>query len=412
MGSTDRLKQIDIAQLAHDLKTPLSAMQTAAELIAAEPLSPTQLRYLSILQTAITNMDQTTQTLLNDAIEDFTANETKNHNSAQKLQQEQRQLSIIMQDLQALYQPFAAGKGLRLFAAPFAPEQAHVLSKLNVPYLPLMRALSALISNAINYTALGTIIISSALSGQNESQLKIAVMDTGSGIEPDAIEGLFSPYQRATQDTQTKGSGLGLFGARQIAKDLGGTVELQSTSPKGSVFTFQIPIGPERTQQSNLAPYDEMPPSQASKDFAAPKLTGQVLLVDDNAPSLELISAMLTSFGLTVLPAQSAHQAIQLMQHNTPDIAIIDYTLPDRNGVALAKELSQTHHSKQALLPSDQAINRQYELSVILISAEASLPQSQASFQGPFLQKPLKPQSLYKAVKSLLNPVQLEPLLD
>ncbi|WP_068310697.1 sensor histidine kinase [Polycladidibacter hongkongensis] len=239
MGAPKQVSHLDVAQLAHDLKTPLSAMRTAAELIAHEPLSQSQQRYLGILEAALNNLLQSTDNLLQQSASEYLAEE-----------EDYQALADVLEHLNDLYGPLAEQQGSALNIAP-APL---ALADLPVPAAKTSSILAALISNALKYAAKGNITVLTTLDetsfpssmSTTYKSLSVNVIDQGTGIAEEDQLHLFTPFvrgrARATETEQDSGTGLGLYGARKLASELGGDVYIKQSSQNGSIFTLQLPL--------------------------------------------------------------------------------------------------------------------------------------------------------------------------
>jgi len=110
--------------------------------------------------------------------------------------------------------------------------------------LALERVFANLMDNALRFTPeLGRVRVSSAW---RNSEVVVAVADTGPGVAPEEIPGLFEKYQRAAASQHRKGSGLGLFIVKALVEAHRGRVEVESTLGNGSCFSVFLPIAPER----------------------------------------------------------------------------------------------------------------------------------------------------------------------
>lgn len=107
--------------------------------------------------------------------------------------------------------------------------------------LRVRQILVNLLTNAVKYTEHGEIVVRAAVSGDS---VGFVVTDTGIGIPPESTAQIFDPFWQAesTRTRKVGGVGLGLSVALQLARALGGTLELTSTSPSGSVFTLSLPL--------------------------------------------------------------------------------------------------------------------------------------------------------------------------
>jgi signal transduction histidine kinase len=114
----------------------------------------------------------------------------------------------------------------------------------------VQRAVTNLLQNAVNYTPSGGMISLGIEStrGDDEDFIVISVADTGPGIPKEEQDKVFDKYYRSSRTIDTKGTGLGLFIVKTVAKAHGGQVELTSEEGKGSTFKIILPSAPKLMQ--------------------------------------------------------------------------------------------------------------------------------------------------------------------
>ncbi|MEP0919403.1 ATP-binding protein [Leptolyngbya sp. DQ-M1] len=241
-----------------------------------------------------------------------------------------------------------------------------------------------LLSNALKFTPTG---------GQVEiqltkigSQAQIQVRDTGKGIKPEFLPYVFDTFRQADSSTTRTfgGLGLGLAIVRHIVELHGGSVKAESLGEdQGATFTVQLPLLPEASPltETKTAPQ------------AAPALAGlRVLVVDDEADTLELSQFILETAGAIVIPAVSAANALQQFEQAQPDVLVSDIGMPQMDGYTLISQIrSQLPEGKQipaiALTAYAGEINQQQVLA--------------AGFQL-HLVKPVEPEQLVEAIAQVL----------
>ncbi|MEP3303242.1 MAG: HAMP domain-containing sensor histidine kinase, partial [Roseibium sp.] len=190
----DQDQNHEIALLAHDLRTPLSAMKLTAELIGVEKLSPVQVERLKLLIRSI------------DALSDMTGALLLTSETGDRAPE----LSAIAADTAELFRAPAEAKGLGYKVEIEA-------SKIRLEPVragALRRVMTTLLDNAVKYTDAGKISISFEIlpgKGETPAEVRLAVTDTGPGIDPMERRRLFKPYVRGTAGkARSHGSGLGL----------------------------------------------------------------------------------------------------------------------------------------------------------------------------------------------------------
>ena len=260
----------------------------------------------------------------------------------------------------------------------------------------LRQVLLNLIGNAIKFTEHGEIAVqvNKLSENQRETLLRFEVRDTGIGIAQDKLHLLFQPFSQVDASTTRHfgGTGLGLSIARQLVERMGGTISVSSTAGSGSTFWFTAKFA----RPLKIA----RPASERFASFANVKM----LIVDDNANSLQILSSQASAWKMEVETADSADCALKLMRAAIPEhpfeVALIDVQMAEVDGI----QLTRTIKSDPALAAT----------AVIMVSSVGTEAGYRARLQGlelgGWLTKPVPQSSLYNAlVKVLVDRDQTEP---
>ena len=197
--------------------------------------------------------------------------------------------------------------------------------------LRLRQILINLIGNAIKFTAQGEIILDVEVQEKRENgdyQLVFSVTDTGIGIAPDGLEKLFRAFQQVDASTTRKygGTGLGLAISKRLTELMGGRLWAESEPGKGSTFYFTANF--EAAAISTPSP-------QGSRNTGTIK-TLSVLIIDDNPTNRRILETQLRNWRMLTESVASAGEALTLLHRKTFDIGLIDYRMPDVDGVNTA----------------------------------------------------------------------------
>jgi len=241
----DRLKEEFVSVAAHELKTPMTALQGYTALLLSESVgqvTPTQEQFLQIIKT---NVERLTD-LANDLLD-------VSHIEAgmMKLQIQELQLSDLVEEAVMTFRIEAEKKGLVL-----AVDVPRDLPKVWGDRGRLVQLLTNLMSNACKYTPGGGKV--GITARRVNGQIQIDVMDTGIGISRQDQEQIFSRFFRADNPLirEIGGSGLGLSIAKSIVSLHGGEIWVDSELGQGSVFSFTLPLvqcdGPDRMSPANM----------------------------------------------------------------------------------------------------------------------------------------------------------------
>jgi two-component system CheB/CheR fusion protein len=171
------------------------------------------------------------------------------------------------------------------------------------------------------------------------SDVELCIADSGIGIEPDMLDGVFELFVQSNSPAEGIGGGMGvgLTLVKQLVELHGGTVRATSAGEgKGSVFTVRLPF-------ANASPSVEFVEAPESK-LRSPDET-RVVLVEDNAEAREMLQEMLQLDGFQVDVAADGAKGLALILKLSPDVALVDIGLPELDGyhVAQAVRSSRDH---------------------------------------------------------------------
>ena len=209
--------------------------------------------------------------------------------------------------------------------------------------------------------------------------LRLAISDTGSGINPAIIDRIFEPY--FTTKDKTKGTGMGLAVVHGIVKGHGGEIEVESRVGEGACFTVYLPIS--QVESSEKGPHSNILPTG----------TEHVLLVDDEKDIVEIGDQMLRRLGYRVTAVIGSTTALDAYKADPFrfDVVITDYNMPEMTGDQMAKEM--------------MAIRKQVPIIVCTGFSEVfDKEKAQAMGIRKILMKPVTMEALAHAVRDVLSP--------
>lgn len=232
----DRIKEAKDSQrkVAHDIRGPLGGIIGLAEIISSQGDQNKMdqvLEFISLIR-------KSGSSLLDLANEILSSDKTVIDANAAQVQQYQFNLQELKQKLEKLYLPQALAKQIQFRVEVMGNNGLAPLSKNK-----LLQITGNLISNAIKFTPpMGKVEVELDLMiGKGTRMLKIAVRDTGMGIEPDAVNQILSGNVSSSEGTMgEQGYGFGLSLVKKLVSSMNGTLEISSEPGKGSVFYVQI----------------------------------------------------------------------------------------------------------------------------------------------------------------------------
>jgi CheY-like chemotaxis protein len=206
-----------------------------------------------------------------------------------------------------------------------------------------------LLSNAVKFTPAGGIVsVAVRVSGKAG---EIVVRDSGPGIPRDFLPSVFEPFRQA-DGSRTRlhgGLGLGLAIVKHLVEAHGGTVQADSAGEgHGATFSVRLPIVALTQRQRGHVLAGILPPAPTRA-----ALTGlSVLVVDDDDESRCVVVAYLESYGAAVRTAESASEALDILQRDRVDVLLADVAMPGEDGYTLVRKLRALQASRASTIPA------------------------------------------------------------
>jgi CheY-like chemotaxis protein len=327
-----------LANMSHELRTPLNSSLILAKLLMENRegnLSPEQLRFAETIHGAGTDL----LTMI-DEILDLSKIEA----GKVDLHVEDIELAQLERDLRRTFEPVAHERRLHFELLRAADVPARLLTDAQ----RLSQILKNLLSNAFKFTERGQV---SLLVSRKGDRLAFAVRDTGIGIPESQWSAIFDAFQQADGTTNRRygGTGLGLTISRDLARLLGGDLELTSVPEQGSTFTLLLPLA------APIAPATASPaPSRVELPAPRPEPITQsgtrrrsILIIEDDLSFARIVADLAAELDFTATIASSAEEALALATKRAPDGIVLDMNLPDHSGLSVLDRLkrdSRTRH--------------------------------------------------------------------
>lgn len=200
-------------------------------------------------------------------------------------------------------------------------------------YLRIKQVIINILSNAVKYNiSKGEIALA---VDRKEESVVFLVRDTGYGIAPEHIPYMFVPFNRlGNENSNIEGTGIGLTLSKKLMSAMNGTIELSSTSGIGSTFSIELPIGTPSNQKLDQG---------SSKEGGELTRRGgvvRVLYVEDNESNRELVRELLGGRkNIELLEAPTGQIGLDLFRTKTPQIVLLDISLPDMSGYEVIEKM-------------------------------------------------------------------------
>ena len=372
----NRAKGSFLAMMSHEIRTPMNAILNMSGLALDIALPPKAEQYISVAHSSARNL----LGILNDIL-DFTKID------ADKLQLERAPFSVraVVEEITETFRATVIQKHVELVAH----SAADVPDRLIGDALRFRQVLTNLVGNAFKFTHDGEVVLKVDRADDLDAEagevgVRVTVRDTGIGIAKEQQGKLFQAFTQADTSTsrQYGGTGLGLAISRRLARLMGGDLSFESELGIGSTFYFTARFGVEATQG---APPKVVPVAMTRQP---------VLIVEDSAPSRELIETLLTGWSITPVSAATAEEALALLERQNRagsaepfGLVILDWMLPGMTGLDAAERI--------------RAADQTRTLPIVMISAYAGKEEEARCDEvgvNVFLRKPITASSLFDAL--------------
>ncbi|HEX5047604.1 MAG TPA: two-component regulator propeller domain-containing protein [Gammaproteobacteria bacterium] len=268
-------------RMSHELRTPMNGVVGMTELLSRTTLSPTQ----SHLTKTIRSSAQILLQIVNDLLD-----LSKIRAGKVSLEALPIDLGQVLEECTSLFAGAAEAKGIELVVCPPPPVERLLLGDP----LRVRQILMNLVGNAVKFTEQGEVVVRADIEpeGTDRVIVRLAVADTGVGMDAAHTTKIFEPFAQADETTTRRfgGTGLGLAICRELADLMGGHITVESQPRIGSTFHLSLPL----TIGAGAAP-------QHAAGFG----TGQVCILSRRPSLTESLARHASSLGLTVLPADS-----------------------------------------------------------------------------------------------------------
>ena len=304
-----------LANMSHELRTPMTAILGFAELIRSQPeLSEVTRDYLD----RVTTGGEALLATVNDIL-DFSKLEA----GQVEIKREPCDVADIATQVMGLFVLQAERKELVLEVEGLdeLPE------RLIVDPGRVRQILLNLVGNALKFTEEGSVRLTAGYDRKTK-RLRMTVIDTGPGVDPDNAQRLFRRFSQldGPPGGHPGGTGLGLAICKGLAEAMGGEIGLDSRPGEGSSFWFAIPAEPAAAASRSKAAID-----------AAPIPPGlRVLVADDNPANRALVGAVLSAYGATAVEASDGAEAVHAAMQTPFDVILMDLRMPNLDGAAAA----------------------------------------------------------------------------
>ena len=380
--SANQAKSTFLANMSHEIRTPLTSIIGFSEVALEE--DQTLEERIAALRTIRQSSDHLLN-LINDVL-DFSKVEA----GELDISNEPMSPLQLAAEVESIIGAHAHKKGLA-----FGVDYAFPLPEtVNSDPLRLKQILLNLCGNAIKFTDSGTVRIKLEYDVGHEV-LRFIIQDTGIGMTPEQIQNVFKPFKQADASISRRfgGTGLGLSLSKRLAHLLNGDLEVDSEHGAGSTFILSVRLArPEGTTVSLIESLADVKTHERDVQSQIPvvKLSGHILLAEDNQLIQQFVQKLLEKMGATVTPAANGKIAVELAQNQHFDLIYMDMQMPEMSGVDAVETLRANN----------------YTGPIVMLTANVTLEdraRCKEAGSDDFLAKPIDRQQLYKVTEKYMK---------
>jgi len=313
--AADRAKSEFVANISHELRTPINGIVGFNQLMLAGELSEKQRERAEIIKASSEHLLQ----LVNDLLD-----LSRIASNSVELEPAPFDVAELAEEAAELMTPLADQNQLTLETQINVPAGARIEGDRS----RIKQILLNLMSNALKFTEEGSVTLRVT---ETDGGIAFAVADTGPGMPDDKLQSIFDRFaQLKNQRAGAQGAGLGLAITKGLVDLMGGDIDVQSELGNGSVFTARLPLP--------LLPPDDGPngsQGDKNKDTTEERRLPMydVLVAEDHPFNQVLISEILDSIGCRVTMAEDGQQALNEVENNAFDLIIMDNQMPVMSGL-------------------------------------------------------------------------------
>ena len=327
--AANKAKSLFLANMSHELRTPLNAIIGFSNILRRDPhLDLSQRHNLDI----VSRSGEHLLSLINDVLE-----MAKIEAGRVQLEIAPFDLGTMVQDVGNLMRLRAQQKGLRFLI----DQSADFPKYIQGDEARLRQILVNLLSNAVKFTTQGVVSIRLDIKQNAPHYLVIQVEDSGPGIAPEDQKHLFEPFVQLEELNARNGTGLGLAITQQFVQLMGGSISVESTPGKGSLFRVELPVQIAKAS-------DVTKPASRGKviGIAGEHPTYRILIAEDRPENQLVLLQTMSELGLEVKLANNGEQCLKLFQDWQPHLIWMDRQLPTMNGMETTKHIHQLAKSQ------------------------------------------------------------------
>ncbi len=334
LDEANRLKSTFLSNMSHELRTPLNSVIALASVLSRRlenAIPDEEHSYLEVIERNGKNLLE----LINDILD-----LSRIESGKEEILLSRFSIRDLVNEIVTMIEPQSRQKEVGLLS-----KIREGLPPIRSDMTKCRHILQNLIANAVKFTDDGSVEIEAVVQ---DDIVQVTVKDTGIGIASDKIPYIFDEFRQADESMTRNygGTGLGLSIAKKYASLLQGSITVESTPGKGSVFTLTLPLAisavsvPETMNSSKPVQAKEQPPNAGGQGK-------RILVVEDSAPTVVQLTDILKGQGYEVQVASNGREAIEQINKALPDGMILDLMMPEIDGFGVLKSIRSMEQTAQ-----------------------------------------------------------------
>jgi signal transduction histidine kinase/ActR/RegA family two-component response regulator len=377
--AASKAKSEFLANISHEVRTPMNAVIGMTHLLLDTRLTPEQ---LELVETVRTSGDAFLKLI--DDILDFSRIEA----GELALEIEEFELRETIEAAVNKVIPKAIAKNLDINSRI----EEQLPNKLLGDVKRLRQILDHLLDNAVKFTEIGEInlTVTGRLLSEYQIELHFKVKDTGVGIPEERMDQLFESFSQLDSSSTRRygGAGLGLALGKQLCQLMGGTLCVDNNTSPGSTFHFTV------VMEVSIEPLLDNSAKPATAPVTAPKIQRtlqnlRILLVEDNLTNQKVAQLILKRMGYTADIANNGLEAVQAVEQHVYDIVLMDVQMPELDGLEATRRIHERWRLEQ----------RPYIIAMTAHALQGDRETCLAAGMDDYIAKPVKPEVLSTAFK-------------
>ena len=344
--TASKVKSEFLSNISHEIRTPLNGIIGASEILKDTELNKKQKKFIKILEYSSSNLLNTVNDIL-----DFT------RISERKIQLLETSIGFkdFIHDIIDYYKTEAEEKNIEIITKISNKIEEEII----VDEIRLKQIIVNILSNAIKFTIKGQVFININLQQDTKDNqiIHFSIEDTGIGIPKEKLDEIFESFTQAygALDRKYGGAGLGVTISKMLVELMGGTIDVISPNPNityleypGTIFSFDIQVRKNKKYK------------KPKTKIKFPKI--KALIIDDNDTNIMVLAEILKNMNIKNSSIKNKEEILEIIKSkkiNNYDLVIIDYKMPEIDGLEVLKllKVSKTNKNQKYMLLSSASLN-------------------------------------------------------